>query len=293
MSVEGKIAFVAGGGRGIGRATAIALARAGAHVAIGSRTQHELDEVASTLNKYGSQASAFKMDVANESDVTNAVSELIDTHGRIDIMVNAAGVLSPIGPTWEVDSQEWQRTLQINVTGLFFLCKAVLPSMIKSKQGKIICFSGGGATSAFPRFSAYSASKSAVVRLAETLAEEVKEFNIQVNAVAPGMVNTGMQESVLAAGEKAGEQYRRVKDALENDLEDKTMVSPDLTAELVVFLASVSSGKLSGKLISAPHDNWKSWNADDLDKMMSSDWLNLRRFDKFTVDHNIEGLVEQ
>jgi NAD(P)-dependent dehydrogenase (short-subunit alcohol dehydrogenase family) len=150
--------------------------------------------------------------------------------------------------------------------------------MIARRQGKIINFSGGGATGPRPNFSAYSASKAAVVRLTETLAEELRPFNVQVNAVAPGAINTGMLEEVLAAGEAAG-----VELAAAQSRKTQGGTPIELAARLVVFLASGASGSLTGKLISAPHDNWQNWGTEDLARLDGSPWYTLRRMDEPTL----------
>jgi 3-oxoacyl-[acyl-carrier protein] reductase len=196
--------------------------------------------------------------------------------GRADILVNSAAVQPPIGPFWENDPGEWLRTILINLGGVFLCCRAVVPVMIRQGKGKIIILSGGGAASPRPYFSAYAASKAAVARLTETLAEELKPFNIQVNAVSPGAAYTRMTEEVLAAGSAAGEvalaQARRVKEE---------GLRPDAAADLCVFLASEESNGLTGRLISAVWDDWRSLPRR-LDLVMNSDLYTLRR----VVEHS-------
>jgi len=155
-----------------------------------------------------------------------------------------------------------------------------LPHMILNRRGKIINFSGGGATAPLPCFSAYGVSKAGVVRLTEVLAEEVKEFNIQVNAVAPGAVDTRLQDQVLAAGDRAGAAGSRIRKLRETG---EGGVPRELAAELVVFLASDDSDGLTGKLIAAQHDGWQSWDAARLAELMSAPWLTLRRIDLATL----------
>lgn len=280
MRLQGRVAIVTGGGRGIGEAIALAFAREGAHLAIASRTQTELDQVATQIRELGGQVRVVRTDVSRRDDVLRLVEATLTTYGQIDILVNAAGVYGPIGPMWETDVDEWIRATQINLFGTFLCCHAVLPHMIPRRQGKIITFSGGGATSPLPRFTAYGVSKTANVRLTETLAEEVKEFNIQVNAVAPGAVDTRLQDQVLAAGERAGDLLARIRRLRETG---EGGVPRELPAELVVFLASDESDGLTGKLIAAPHDGWESWDADRIAEVMSAPWFTLRRMDPYTL----------
>lgn len=280
MKLEGKVAIVTGGGRGIGEAIALAFAREGVQLAIASRTQTELEQVAAQIQKMGGQVQAIRTDVSRRDDVLRLVEATLTTYGQIDILVNAAGVYGPIGPMWEVDVDEWLRAVQINLFGTFLCCHAVVPHMITRRQGKIINFSGGGATSPLPRFTAYGVSKTANVRLTETLAEEVKEFNIQVNAIAPGAVDTRLQDQVLAAGERAGDLLDRIQRLRETG---EGGVPRELPAALALFLASDDSDGLTGKLIAAPYDGWESWDANRIAEVMSEPWFTLRRMDLFTL----------
>jgi NAD(P)-dependent dehydrogenase (short-subunit alcohol dehydrogenase family) len=153
--------------------------------------------------------------------------------------------------------------------------------MAAQRRGCIVNFSGGGATAPLARFSAYAASKAAVVRLSETLAEECREFNIRVNAIAPGAVDTSLQDAVLAAGERAGDLLERIARLRKSG---EGGVPPELAAELTVFLASDASRGLTGKLIAAPHDGWQQWDGAKIDELNASAWLTLRRLDPFTID---------
>ncbi len=159
--------------------------------------------------------------------------------------------------------------------------------MIRAGRGKIINFSGGGATSPLCRFSAYGVSKAAVVRLTETLAEEVKEFNIQVNAIAPGAVDTKLQDLVLAAGERAGDLLQRIRRLRETG---EGGTPREVPAELALFLASDDSRKLTGRLISAPNDKWESWTEERIEQVMSQPWFTLRRMDPFTLRPFLEEM---
>ncbi len=287
MKLKNKVAIITGGGRGIGEAIALAFAREGAHLAVASRTQTELDQVAARIQELGGQVRAIRTDVSNRDDVTRLIEATLTTYGQIDILVNAAGVYGPIGLMWDVDIDEWIQAMHINLFGTFVCCHAVLPHMIERRQGKIVNFSGGGATSPLPRFTAYGVSKTGIVRLSETLAEEVKEFNIEVNAVAPGAVDTRLQDQVLAAGERAGDLLARIRRLRETGVGG---VPRELPAALVVFLASDDSDGLTGKLIAAPYDGWQSWDADRIAELMSAPWFTLRRMDPFTIKPFVDKL---
>lgn len=280
MKLQGKVAIITGGGRGIGEAITLAFAREGARLAIASRTQTELEHVAAQIREMSGQVQVIRTDVSRRDDVLRLVEITLTTYGQIDTLVNAAGVYGPIGRMWETDVDEWLEAVHINLFGTFLCCHAVLPHMISRRQGKIINFSGGGATSPLPRFTAYGVSKTANVRLTETLAQEVKEFNIQVNAVAPGAVDTRLQDQVLVAGERAGDLLARIRRLRETG---EGGVPRELPAALVVFLASDESDGLTGKLIAAPYDGWDSWDADRITEVMSAPWFTLRRMDPYTL----------
>ena len=275
MNLYGRVAIVTGAGRGIGKAIALAFAAEGADVVAVSRTIPEVEQTASEIKARGRKSLAIKADVSDQQDVQEMIALALKEFGKVDILVNNAGVLGPIGPVWENDIEGWLKAVHINLIGAFLCSRAVLPMMIEQRWGRIINLSGGGAAYGRPYFSAYASSKAALVRFTECLATEVKPYNITVNAIAPGLVNTRMQDEVLSAGPKAGEealaQARRAKAG--------GGVSPDLAASLAVFLASDDSAGLTGRLISAVWDDWKSWKSPDrLSAIISSPELyTLRR----------------
>lgn len=276
--LQGRHALVSGAGRGIGRAISLALAQVGARVTVAARTLAEVEETVAAIVAAGGQAEAVTFDVSDYESVYTAVNRIARHSGSHDILVNNAGIQGAIGELADNDPVLWQQTINVNLVGTFNLCQIVLPDMKRNRRGKIINLSGGGATSPRPHFSAYGASKAGVVRLTETLAEEVREYNIQVNAIAPGAVNTRMLDEVLAAGADAGtelEAAARRKEA--------GGTPPSLAADLAVFLASPLSDALTGRLISAPHDNWRAWDEATMRALSSSSWLTLRRIDPYTL----------
>ena len=278
--LQNKVALVVGAGRGIGEAIALRFAAEGAKLILAARSATELQAVSEIVKAAGGTAHFVVTDVTAPPEVASLVQKSIELFGRIDILVNAAGTYGPIGRAWEVDAKEWANTFSANLFGPFLLCQSVLPHMIRAGRGKIINFSGGGATSPLCRFSAYGVSKAAVVRLTETLAEEVKEFNIQVNAIAPGAVDTKLQDSVLAAGERAGDLLQRIRRLRETG---EGGTPREVPAELALFLASDDSRNLTGRLISAPNDKWESWTDERIAQVMSQPWFTLRRMDPYTL----------
>lgn len=277
--IDGAVVLVTGAGRGIGRAVALAFARAGASVALLARTESELRETAALCAAEGPASLVLPADISSRGEVEAAVASVVSERGRIDAVVNAAGVYGPIGPTAEVDRVAWTKAVEINLFGTFYLCQAVIPHMARQGGGKIILLAGGGATAPLPRFSSYAVAKAGVVRLAETLAEELVGDNIQVNAIAPGLVDTKLQDEVIAAGDRAGALWSKINAARESGA---GTVPPEVAAELAVFLASPASGALTGKLIAAPYDPWREWEGR-ADQLNAVPLYTLRRLDPFTI----------
>lgn len=272
MELKDKVAIVTGAGRGIGRAIALAFAREGADLVVVSRSLPEVTETAHRVEVVGRRAVALRVDVSDQGQVNSMVASAINSLKKVDILVNNASIQGPIGPAVDNDVKHWMETVEINLVGTFLCSRAVLPYMIEERRGKIINLSGGGATLPRPYFSAYASAKAAVVRFTETLAEEVKGFNIEVNAIAPGAVNTRMLRQVLAAGKAAGEAaIAEAKRQLE------TGGTPmEMATSLAVFLASQGSDGFTGRLVSAVWDDWRGM-AERLPEIMSSDLYTLRR----------------
>ncbi len=272
MRLKDKVAIVTGAGRGIGKAIALAYAHEGANVVTISRTLSEIEKTSEQIRANGRRAITIRADVSNSVEIENTVALVVKEFGKVDILVNAAGIQGPIGPIIENDINHWIQTVQVNLIGTFLCVRAVLPTMIKQGCGKIINFSGGGATSPRPYFTAYAASKGAVVHFTESLAEELKAYNVQVNVIAPGAVNTKMLDQVLKAGGLAGaHEFKKAQEQLE-----KGGAPIEKPARLAVFLASNESNGLSGKLISAVWDNWQNM-ATQINEIMSSDIYTVRR----------------
>jgi NAD(P)-dependent dehydrogenase (short-subunit alcohol dehydrogenase family) len=191
----------------------------------------------------------------------------------LSILVNNAGVYGPKGAIEDVDLDEWVRAIEINLFGTVYMCRAVIPIFKANKYGKIVNLSGGGATAPLPRISAYAASKAAVVRMTDTLAEELRDWNIDVNAIAPGALNTRLLDEVLSAGpEKVGKTFyeRSLKQR------DEGGAPIEKGAALAVFLGARESDGISGRLISAVWDNWQNLPARR-EQISGSDVFTLRR----------------
>ena len=280
MKLQGKTALITGGSRGIGKAVAEAFLREGAKAMLVSSDKEELVKTVAEFSERYPDVQCFTCDVSSEKEVGDAAERTIEKFGTVDVLVNAAGIYGPIGPTLEVDAAHWRKTYEVNVFGTLYMIRAVGRFMKEKKRGKIINFSGGG-DGPLPNFSAYNSSKIAVVRLTETLAEELNPFGIEVNAIAPGAVNTKFLDEAIAAGEeKVGhEKYQKLLKQKETG-----GTPPEKTAELCVFLASSGSDGLTGKFLSAVWDKYPEWTPEKIREIMASPAFTERRVDPYRKD---------
>jgi 3-oxoacyl-[acyl-carrier protein] reductase len=275
MKLNHLNAIITGGSQGLGKAIAEHFLREGANVVICARSEKDLSATRHELaGKFPAQKVLGKpCDVANESQVNELVAFALRELGSLDALVLNAGIYGPMGPTETVSLDEWRRALDINLFGVLLPSRSVIPHFKKAGRGKIVVLSGGGATNPLPNISAYAASKAAVVRLMETLAEELKPFHVDVNAIAPGALATRLVDEVLAAGpERVGSAFF-VKN---KGWQEKGAVPLELGASLAVYLASAESDGITGKLISAQWDPWQDLQ-QHRDELAKSDIYCLRR----------------
>lgn len=275
-SLANRGAIVTGSNRGLGLAIARAYARAGAHLMLCARDEQLLR---AARNEVAALAGPSQIVVCRPTDLTDAaavealIAEAIAALGTLQILVNNAGVYGPMGPIDEVDWAAWTRAMDININGSVLPLRTVLPYFKRQGYGKVVQLSGGGATNPLPRITAYAASKAAIVRLAESVAVDVKPFGIDVNCIAPGALNTRMMSELLAAGSDAvGDAlYARMKETA-----DAGGTPLEAGANLAVYLAAADSDGITGRLISAPWDPWERLqdHRADLD---ASDIYTLRR----------------
>jgi 3-oxoacyl-[acyl-carrier protein] reductase len=271
MRLANKVCVIVGSSGAIGSTVARHFHAEGAQLALTflrERPQLLCDE----LSRGPGRIASYRVDITDWTLVQTVMQQIGTDFGGIDVLVNCSGVLGPIGPLETLDMATWAQTIETNLLGSVYLARAALPFMKERGRGKIILFSGGGAAYGRPYFTSYSSSKAALVRFAESLAQELEAYNIQVNAVAPGPVNSRMWDEMRAAGQAGGpkllEELRR--------MDETGGTSPDRAAGLVVFLASDQSNHLTGRLLSAVWDDWQHFE-NRMDEIASSDAFTLRR----------------
>jgi NAD(P)-dependent dehydrogenase (short-subunit alcohol dehydrogenase family) len=276
MTLEGKNVVITGGSLGIGFAVADKCVNEGARVVIAARDQEDIERSVAKLERISPGAVfSYSLDVSDLSKVREFASWCATHVGDISGLVNCAGTYGPIGMTTAVDLQEFKRTLEINFLGTVYMCSVFAPMMRSLSHKKIVNFSGGGAASPFPHYSAYATSKIAIVRYTENIALELQGDGFDVNCVAPGFVITRMHQQTLAAGSDAAGAafYEATRKQIESG-----GVPPEKAADLTAFLLSAESDGITGKFISAP---WDPWDSADFQNALRSDkdLCTIRRID--------------
>jgi 3-oxoacyl-[acyl-carrier protein] reductase len=268
-----KSILVTGGSMGIGLESARVCLAAGANVMICARGASALADAAADLasSAASDRIATCTVDVGDEGDVDALFDAFAERFGRCDGVIHAAGIYGPIGPITDVEPDAWWDALRINLFGTFLVARAGAKRMQASGGGRIALFSGGGASTPFPNYTAYASSKVAVVRFAETIAQELGP-EIEVNCIAPGFVATRLHEQTLAAGERsAGAFLQKTQASLASGA-----VSATVGAEAAAFLVSDAARGITGKFVAAPYDDYRSW-PERLDALRDSDLFTLRR----------------
>jgi NAD(P)-dependent dehydrogenase (short-subunit alcohol dehydrogenase family) len=226
--LQGQVALITGGGRGIGRNIAVELAGAGMKVAVAARSTNEIEETAAEVGGL-----AIQCDVSDRDSVTRMVHEAEEKLGPIDLLVSNAGISTEEGGAWELDPDEWWRVFEVNVLGVYLCCRAVIPGMLERGRGRIVNVASGAAYLPGSSSTAYSASKAAVHRFSETLANQLRG-RIPVFSISPGLVKTRMTEPFG---------------------DDAPWTPPELAPQLVRALASGRLDELAGRYLHAEHDD--------------------------------------
>jgi NAD(P)-dependent dehydrogenase (short-subunit alcohol dehydrogenase family) len=272
--LQDRVAIVTGGNKGIGREIALAYAREGCRIALVARNEKRLRETAAFIQEEtGAEALGCAVDVTQKAPLDAMVRQTSARFQRIDILVNAAAIVGPVGRFETCDVTDWERTISVNVLGTYAAMRSVIPMMIAQRWGTIINFAGGGAFGARERFSAYSVSKAAVVRLTDAAAKELRGHGITVNGISPGQVNTEMFDTMVAAGrENVGEEGWA-------EFEQRKRSGGDPIGEVArfaLFLASDEGRKITGRVMSVRWDPWEHLPRY-VDELMTSDIYTMRR----------------
>ncbi|NHZ85960.1 MAG: SDR family NAD(P)-dependent oxidoreductase [Planctomycetia bacterium] len=272
--LKNKVAIITGGGRGIGKAIAERFAQEGCNLMLVSRTKSELEETAESIKQqFSVNVSSYQTDIGIEDEVESMVLQTIQEFDKIDILVNNAAIIGPMGEISKINGQKFLSTLKNNIGGTVFCTKAVLPYMKSQKLGCIINLSGGGGLYPLPYYDAYSASKAAIVRLTENFALELEKYNVNVTAISPGAVNTKMFDEQLKVDKNSiGE-----KNWLE--LQDRLFSGGapiDKAPELALFIACQNRKEFNGRVISAIWDDWENIS-NQKEKIIDTDIFQMRR----------------
>lgn len=240
FSLQGKVAIITGGSRGIGRAIALRFALAGATVVIGSRSLDNVRGVAGEIDQLGGLAMPVQAHVGRPEDIDKLVQHTIDAYGRLDILVNNAGTNPHFGPLLNADEGQWDKILDTNLKGAFRMCKAAVPHMVSSGGGKIINMASVAGLRASPGMGVYSISKAGILMLTQVLAQELGAKNIQVNAIAPGVIKTRFSQVLW----KMPQFAQPILDCLPLG----RFGEPEDVAGIALYLASPASDYVSGSV---------------------------------------------
>jgi len=255
IDLSHQVAVVTGAGRGLGRAYTLALAAAGASLAVIARSTYQIDETVALIQQAGGRAAAFAVDVTDRQVVETVVQRIEQQIGPIDLLINNAGIAGPIGPIWEIDPEEWWRTLEVNFRGALLCSQRVLPGMLARGKGRIIHITSDAGVFGIPFISAYGLSKTALIRLAEVIALETAGRGVSVFAVTPGTVRTGFTEEILSSESQKWIPW------FANIFEQGLDVPAGLSVQLILQLASGRYDDLSGRYLTVE---------DDLDQLIAN-----------------------
>jgi len=243
MDLTGKVAIVTGAKRGMGRTHALALSKAGAKVLLADISKEDCEKVAEEIEKAGGESLAVKCDVTNKKEVEEMVRTAVEKWGKLDILVNNAGI-AQFFPFLEITEEDWSRTIDINLKGYFLCAQAAAREMAKQKAGAIVNVASvamGQVGVGFPNLAHYCASKGGIVAMTEAMALELAPYNIRVNAVSPGAIETPMVDPL--------KQDSRTTEATLSRVPMKRFGKPEEVSDLVLFLASDDASYMTGSTV--------------------------------------------
>ena len=269
---KNKNILVTGAGRGIGKRLALGFARQGARIGLVSRSKAEIDLAHIEIEQAGGNALRIRADVTDPEQLTLAVDRVRVVFGSpVDVLICAAAVTGPLYPFAQANAKSWTDAITINLLGVVHSCRAVLPQMIDKRSGKIIVLTCGGDDLPKANFSAYSTSKTAVIRFVESLAPEILDHNVQINCFDPGAAYTSMTDEIIRAENRLDQRVI----AAAKETRRTGGVPPELQLQHVMFLASEQSNHITGKLVHVT-DDWKKLKHANL----RPDAYTLRRVNK-------------
>jgi NAD(P)-dependent dehydrogenase (short-subunit alcohol dehydrogenase family) len=250
VSLDGRSALVTGGGRGIGRAVALDLARAGADVVVCSRSAAEIENVAQEVRGLGRRAAAIPADVARPEAVRSLFAAAREAVGPIQVLVNGAGI-APSALTWKTDDATWRAAIETNLSGAFYAMREALPAMLEAGWGRVVNVASIAGKTGYAYISAYAASKHGLLGLTKCAAIEVAARGVTVNAVCPGYVDTPMTDvSIARIVEKTGQPAAAVRKRLEETSPQRRLFSAEEVSTLVLFLCSDAARGITGQALS-------------------------------------------
>jgi NAD(P)-dependent dehydrogenase (short-subunit alcohol dehydrogenase family) len=280
MILKNKTALITGASGVIGGTIAEKFAKEGCNLMLSCRTEKKLEKLQEKLSRFGGMVKICPADVSSPGDITALIETTRKNFGVIHVLVTAAAFYGEIDSLKQCDPLRWLDAIKVNLWGTMLCVKHALPLFEKNKKGKIITFAGGG-EGPLPNFSSYASSKGGILRFVESVSKELEPLNIEINAISPGLVNSGFVRDIIKAGpEKAGkEKYNESLKQLSGGVET---ASPKKAAELVVFLASEKSDGLTGRNISAIWDNFQEIpkHLEEINKSDIYTWRRIRPKDR-------------
>jgi len=279
--IQQRVAIVTGASGTIGNCIVESLLEHDALVIAASRSIGRLEKLIQTHDPSGKRIVPHQTDVRVTEEARDLIESTIDAYGRIDFLVNAAGIYGAIGQVRDVPPIEWKAALETNLIGAYNCIYFTLVHMTPARSGAIINIAGGGSTGPLEHLSSYAASKAGLVRLTDSLAVELKPHGITANAILPGAIDSPMQDQLLLAGERAGPWYEKIKALRE---QGQGGVSATLTSNLVEFLLFGRGRSFTGKLISARYDRFNDWTPEQIEAIAGSDLYSTRRLDPVTLN---------
>ncbi len=251
--LQGQVAIVTGGGRGIGAASARLLAAAGASLVITARSEDEIEAVAAEIRRNGGKAIAVPADVSDMDQIEEVVETALTQYDRVDILVNNAGIIWPIEEAAHADPDEWAYNIHVNLIGSYSMARNVLPIMLEQNYGRILNITSGAAERPIPGWSAYCVAKAGINMLTQALAAELTASAVRVNALSPGMVDTEMQADIRSVdGEESGLDYSLFHTAHSSG----QLRSPEEIARMVYWIVGPWGRTHNGEIFTQSNASW-------------------------------------